>query len=307
MYNDYDVVHESTFGILPEVVIGSFIILGIITLISLISMAIVYKKAEKPWWSALVPIYNLIIELELATMPMWTIILLFIPIVNIVVMIKAKMNIAIAFNKKKEFGIGLTFLPFIFYPILAFGKNEYRGINNSAFETYTVDPNAAIKEITMEDIGQTQFAPQVPITMGTGEKSDISVPEELKAPPLSVENKTLPPQEVLADFRVQKEEKPSFVLPENVLLQEEANIKPEEKNENKVASIQDFYSKIKEENQKNEPINPAQQIANQMTQIIEPINTVSNENSEFVTCPKCNAKIKKGAPQCFLCGTKLEQ
>lgn len=306
MYNDYEVVHESTFGILPEVIIGSAIILVIISLITIISTSVVYKKAGKPWWSALVPIYNLIIELELATMPMWTIILLFIPIVNIVIMLKAKMNLAVAFNKKKEFGIGLTFLPFIFYPILAFGKNEYRGINNAAFETYTVDPNAAVKEITMEDINKEEFSSQIPITMGTGEKSSLTVPDELKMAPLPVENKP-PQQEALAEFRVEKEENPTFVLPESALPQENPENKQVEQKDNQVASIQDFYNKIKEENQKTEPINPAQQIANQISQIIEPVNNHQEESSEFVTCPKCNAKIKKGASQCFLCGTKLEQ
>lgn len=306
MFNDYEVVGESSFGLLPEVIMGIIIVSLMIIVISLISMAIVFKKAGKPWWTALIPVYNIIVELELATMPQWTIILLFVPFVNIFIMLKAKMNLAESFNKRKEFGIGLGFLPFIFYPILAFGKSEYRGINNSAFETHAIDPNAMVKEITTEDIKKEEYKPQIPITTGTGESSSFKVPDELKAKPLpTLENPELPPQEVLAGFRVEKEEKPNFVLSEQDLPKEEENKQPAP-TQKEITSIQDFYSSMKAEGKASAPMNPAQQIANQMSQIIPPVPN-TNGIDEFVTCPKCNAKIKKGAPQCFLCGTKLDQ
>jgi hypothetical protein len=38
------------------------------------------------------------------------------------------LDLARAFGKGSGFGIGLVFLPMIFYPILAFGDAKYQGI-----------------------------------------------------------------------------------------------------------------------------------------------------------------------------------
>ena len=45
----------------------------------------IFTKAGKPGWAAIVPIYNIIIMLEIAGKPLWWIILFFIPFVNIVI------------------------------------------------------------------------------------------------------------------------------------------------------------------------------------------------------------------------------
>jgi hypothetical protein len=43
----------------------------------------VFTKAGKPGWAAIVPIYNLIILLEIVKRPIWWIVLFFIPLVNL--------------------------------------------------------------------------------------------------------------------------------------------------------------------------------------------------------------------------------
>jgi hypothetical protein len=63
--------------------------------------------------------------LEIAHRPIWWLILLFIPFVNIVVGIIIPLDIAKAFGKGAGFGLGLVFFPMIFYPILGFGKSQY--------------------------------------------------------------------------------------------------------------------------------------------------------------------------------------
>lgn len=37
----------------------------------------------------------------------------------------------------------------------------------------------------------------------------------------------------------------------------------------------------------------------------QPINNPSGEQSEYITCPHCGAKIKNGSPKCFMCGKPL--
>jgi uncharacterized membrane protein YoaK (UPF0700 family) len=60
--------------------------------------------------------------LKIAGKPMWWVILFFIPIANFVITIIVAIAIAQRFSKSTGFGIGLAFLPFIFYPMLGFGS-----------------------------------------------------------------------------------------------------------------------------------------------------------------------------------------
>ena len=85
-----------------------------------------FEKAGKPGWAAIVPIYNVIVMLEIAGKPIWWIILYLIPVVNIIVAFMVMAAFARNFGKGTGFAIGLVFLPFIFYPILGFGDATYQ-------------------------------------------------------------------------------------------------------------------------------------------------------------------------------------
>lgn len=85
----------------------------------------VFTKAGKPGWASIVPIYNAIVLLEIAGKPLWWIVLLLIPGVNIVILFIVSIDVARNFGKGTGFGIGLALLGFIFYPILGFGDARY--------------------------------------------------------------------------------------------------------------------------------------------------------------------------------------
>ena len=87
----------------------------------------VFVKAGKPGWACLIPIYNIIVMLEIAQKPVWWIVLLLIPLVNIVIAVMINIAIAEKFGKGVGFGIGLALLGFIFYPMLGFSNAGYRG------------------------------------------------------------------------------------------------------------------------------------------------------------------------------------
>jgi hypothetical protein len=87
----------------------------------------VFIKAGQPGWACIVPIYNIYIILIIGRKPIWWLFLFFIPYVSIVMNILAHIAMAENFGKGIGFGIGLAFLPFVFYPILAFGSAEYIG------------------------------------------------------------------------------------------------------------------------------------------------------------------------------------
>ncbi len=87
----------------------------------------VFEKAGKPGWAALIPIYNLVILLQIINKPLWWIVLFVIPFVNFFAFILVAVNLAVCFGKSKLWGAGLLFLlPFLGYPILGFGDATYR-------------------------------------------------------------------------------------------------------------------------------------------------------------------------------------
>lgn len=84
-----------------------------------------YEKAGKPGWAAIIPIYNYVVLLQIVGKPIWWIILLIIPFVNIVVGIIVIHNLSKVFGKGVGYTLGLIFLGFIFYPVLALGSATY--------------------------------------------------------------------------------------------------------------------------------------------------------------------------------------
>jgi len=98
-----------------------------LTIVMLVAYWVIFTKAGKPGWASLIPIYNVIVLLEIVGRPIWWIVLLFIPLVNIVVYAIVIMDLATSFGKGLGFAIGLILLPYIFLLILAFGSATYQG------------------------------------------------------------------------------------------------------------------------------------------------------------------------------------
>jgi hypothetical protein len=91
-----------------------------------------FEKAGKPGWASIVPIYNIMVLLEIAGKPMWWIILMLIPLVNLVIAVIVAIAVARNFGKGVGFALGLIFLGFIFYPILGFGDAQYKPVTAAA-------------------------------------------------------------------------------------------------------------------------------------------------------------------------------
>jgi hypothetical protein len=98
-----------------------------ICVLMIVAMWTVYTKAGKPGWACLIPFYNLWVLCEIAGRPGWWMFLMMIPMVGFIIGIIVNVGIAEKFGKDVAFAIGLIFLSFIFYPILAFGDARYRG------------------------------------------------------------------------------------------------------------------------------------------------------------------------------------
>lgn len=110
----------------------------------------IFKKADIPWRKALIPIYNIYLLFKIAgkkrlfgylllasilinfTRPLRENYAEFIdPIIglcSLIISILLHLALAKRFGKSRGFGLGLSFLGIIFYPILAFGSAIYQAL-----------------------------------------------------------------------------------------------------------------------------------------------------------------------------------
>jgi len=106
--------------------IGGLIWLAVV-LLMVASVWKVFDKAGEPGWAALIPLYNVVVLLKIVGRPIWWLLLVMIPFVNFIIGILVAMDLGKSFGQGAGYGLGLIFLPFIFYPMLAFGDASYRG------------------------------------------------------------------------------------------------------------------------------------------------------------------------------------
>lgn len=107
---------------------GAFLFVTLAVLLVVIAgLWKIFTKAGEPGWAAIVPIYAIVL-LKLAGKPAWWIVLLIIPGVNMIVGIIVAIALAQNFGKGTGYGLGLAFLPPIFYPMLGFGDARYQPV-----------------------------------------------------------------------------------------------------------------------------------------------------------------------------------
>ena len=87
----------------------------------------VFPKAGRPWWAALVPVYNIyVLVVGVARLSVLWFVLVLVPVVQIIAAILVNVEVAKRFGKSEAFGLGLTLLGFVFYPVLGFGSDQYQ-------------------------------------------------------------------------------------------------------------------------------------------------------------------------------------
>jgi len=128
------------------------VIYFLIIVIVLVSQWKIYTKAGEPGWKGIIPFYSTWVGLRLTGRPKLWMLWLFIPIVNIYFAI-AYVN---GFSKSFGKGVGNTFLllllPYIGYPMLAFGDAKYVGPGGASGVPPTpAQPTPAVPTIPVND------------------------------------------------------------------------------------------------------------------------------------------------------------
>ena len=124
-YSDYDVI-SALVGLTGLAVI--WVIALLLIALMIVAMWILFKKAGKPGWAAVVPFYDQYTLYEITWGNGWRFLMLLIPIYNIVLAILTYIRLAKAFGKDEGYAVGLVFLPQVFVPMLAFGSAAYHGV-----------------------------------------------------------------------------------------------------------------------------------------------------------------------------------
>ena len=111
------------------VVIWLFVILIVmaVSILMIIAMWRIFTKAGKPGWASLVPIYNMVVMMQIVGRPEWQVVLMFLPFAHIYISIVLPLDLAKSFGKTTGFGVLMIFFPAIMNPILAFGSSRYVG------------------------------------------------------------------------------------------------------------------------------------------------------------------------------------
>jgi hypothetical protein len=108
-------------------VLVSWLIYLAIFVLYVVGLWMVFVKAGEEGWKAIIPIWNTLIVLKLVGRDWWWILLLLIPFVNIVIWIIVSLDLAKSFGRGTGFGLGLAFIPIVWYPLLGFGPEKYNG------------------------------------------------------------------------------------------------------------------------------------------------------------------------------------
>jgi len=133
-YYDQSQLSPESAGALFAVLMLFLVPALVIAVFTIIGMWRVFKKAGKPGWAVIVPIYNIIVLLEIVGRPTWWVFLYFLSLIpfigwigSLVVGIIVTNDLAKSFGKDVGYTLMLLFVPFVGYMILGFGEAKYKG------------------------------------------------------------------------------------------------------------------------------------------------------------------------------------
>lgn len=167
----------TTTMINPNMLLFAIIILLIfLGLVTIISKYRIYKHAGKVGISSIIPIWSEITLFNIIDKPWWYIFLYLVPIVNFVIIIEANILLAKKFGKGAGIGLGMTFLPMIFIPLLSFYdyvdseiKNEEPVFNpfnqTDVNQVMPTEPSSVVDNVvkTVEPVNIIESIPVAPV------------------------------------------------------------------------------------------------------------------------------------------------
>lgn len=293
-------------GMLGGILVGFgifFVIMLAICILLIVSMYKVFKKAGRKGWEALIPLYNFIVMIQIAELPMWYIALYFIPFANIYAMFKIYIEFAHKFGKSTGFGIASVFFSFICFPILAFGDAQYQGSgsSNNGYNSNVNQINNVNNIQTSPSIGMNNVAPNQNNVMPNS--SNISELNTEINPNIQPEVPVAPVTPTPTTFETNNQ---NLGMEQSNIISAPQITEPLPTNDN-IAPVSAVESVPNTET----PIAPVTEPVIQETpttsQIItEPqITPVESVQSPKKFCPNCGNQVDQNDAICFMCGNQF--
>lgn len=91
----------------------------------------IYQKAGFGGWESIIPIYGYFIFLKIIGKPWYWILFLFVPALDYIIIAAGISLLSDRFGKGVVFTRGMVILPFVYYPILAFGSAQYKPLEEA--------------------------------------------------------------------------------------------------------------------------------------------------------------------------------
>lgn len=331
---DYGYNVESTINTtmsnpgLSALFIGIIIFSLLLGLIRLISYWKIFTKKGKPGWAILIPIYNVIVQIQVANLSMIYFLLLLIPIVNIYAIFKINISMAHNFGKTTGFGIGLVLLPIIFIPLLAFSdipeeknnndEKDFNAINiinnndNNDNVTDNVVPTIENLEVTpvnienneQENISNTKSQNKIKQDNNITETNNVNNEDNnILAETTNIENSinNVPIESIDIENNVNNNIPLETINTENNT--ETNNIEIPSSNEN----INAFNAKpVETNNNLDTEVLDIPQVENKKENIIEnqTTETITSDNKKY--CKNCGKEMPNIVSICPNCGTDNE-
>lgn len=121
---------NNVIALLFAIFSGVWVIFLALVIFVIIARWKLYKKAGKPGWASIVPVYNTIVLFDIIGYKWYYIFFIFIGIIPIIGMVLSmifaisyNIKLAKSFGQQPAFGIGLWFLNPIFTAIIAFSND----------------------------------------------------------------------------------------------------------------------------------------------------------------------------------------
>lgn len=204
------------------------------SLLIMLTCSNIFKVSEKKRVSLLIPLYNLIIFLDIVNMNRFYFILLLFPVVNILVIYIMLYRLSIVFHTTKSFAFGLIFLPIVFLPILNFSGNLDNRSSDEIEQEYLKKETINLLTESQIDLlnSESESTPKVDNVF----KSEI---EEIPEAPVFKANKIKYKEILLNDDKEKKIEKVEPVIvtedikkPSRFISDNLDEIKKQEENDN---------------------------------------------------------------------------
>lgn len=280
--------------------LGIIIFSLVLMLISVISYWKIFNKAGKPGVASIIPIYNSIVMIQIAKLSLVYLVLLLIPVVNIFAIFKINIEIAKKFGNKTGFGVGMTLLPIIFAPLLAFSDNVYEE-NIKEVETPNNDVNNTPTNVASETNNNIELNNEsVDRVNSIGNTEQPNTNEQVVEMVAPVIENTTP---ISNDIPVVEEAKVESTPTLNAF--NSSPIETQNINESTPSIDVKINNEISVE-QSVEPIKPIEEITQQTITEIPVINNETNTIEQKKVCKNCGEVLPNIVSICPKCGTDNE-